>query len=627
MQIFTCTFLLLALLVSTENACNGADCALSDETVLLQISVATSVGSNKPKTSQGRMEGKIDPSGISSASPATEVSSHREAAGGQLPFGAMPVEPINKTTLQMPPEEVAPAAAPSKEEQAPFGTQVEPNITINEPAEQSPPAFGAEGWVTIVSVLVALFCGLPIVILLGFALVEGTLGPKTLPEPAEEPPPSESEASQDEAQKKPPRSNHPAQPRQEDKTERSTPEVTDSASTKAFEDAPTDKNKLEAGSIKARIDSSRKDRESLSPSGEDRIDTAARPNLSKEKGQYNEEEEGLVFKMVKYDYFVQGWIRLYVPPAVLTMVVLSAVFGLPLLVGGKWTLPTPTMVYVFTCYITFDCGLRLLLSFLKWRLLLYQGFSQDEVALLAGPDVVIPTADFRRRGGNWLYQMDSYGRKFPHILHWAGLSHCVAFACDSTWSRFQFSVMGATTDILLQLSCYSTRNFYLNLMVWLSVVRTNDGYARRMNNLYCSMSSVIGMGVVVPVCASVISESYGSSAGALLYIITIPCAWGDCLAEIVGVNGVWRFRVYGIGEVNNKSLEGMIAMFLGSVLPAMPYAWAVGGWPYLCIVGVLATIAETWSPRGTDNIFIPAFSALGVVISLQLSSGMQAVPA
>jgi len=159
------------------------------------------------------------------------------------------------------------------------------------------------------------------------------------------------------------------------------------------------------------------------------------------------------------------------------------------------------------------------------------------------------------------------------------------------------------------------------------MVRTGDGYARRMNDLYCTISSVIGMGIVVPVCSSLISDAYGASAGAFLEIITIPCAYGDCLAEIVGVNGVVRFPVYGIGEVNNKCLEGMIAMFLGSVIPALPYAWAVGGWSYLCIVGVLATLAETWSPRGTDNVFIPAMSALGVWIACVLTASPDAVTA
>ena len=141
-----------------------------------------------------------------------------------------------------------------------------------------------------------------------------------------------------------------------------------------------------------------------------------------------------------------------------------------------------------------------------------------------------------------------------------------------------------------------------------------------MNNTYCTMSSVFGMGVVVPLSSSLLSAVYHgdtpASAAALLILISYPCAWGDCLAEMVGVTGVLRFNVYGLGEINNKSVEGMVAMFLGSVIPSLPWAWVVGGaWPGLCFIGVLATIAETWSPRGFDNIFIPAFSAIGVLIS------------
>merc|ERR1711977_490349 len=109
------------------------------------------------------------------------------------------------------------------------------------------------------------------------------------------------------------------------------------------------------------------------------------------------------------------------------------------------------------------------------------------------------------------------------------------------------------------------------------------------------MSSITGMGVTVPLSAYCLSALYGEHLhDKFLLICTLPCAYGDCLAEIVGVNGRLRFNVCGIGEKNNKSVEGMLAMFLGSVLPCLPYADAVGGWPYLCIVGVTATIAETW---------------------------------
>jgi len=279
------------------------------------------------------------------------------------------------------------------------------------------------------------------------------------------------------------------------------------------------------------------------------------------------------------------------------------------------------MVFYFSIYITFDFGLKLFLSLLKWRMLLLLGFTQEEVALVAGPTVLMPTQQFLSRGGDWLYRIDSYGRKLPHVLHWAGLAQVITLCTSTTWQRFQFSVMGATTAIIIELLTYNTHNFYINMWIWLSVSRTGDGYARRMNDLYCSMSSVTGMGCVVPLCASMLANTYGagSTVKALLNIITIPCAYGDCLAEIVGVNGCLRFKVYGIGEVNNKSVEGMIAMFLGSVLPSLQFAPAVGGWEYLCIVGVMATIAETWSPRGTDNVFIPLFSAIGVWLACQIS--------
>merc|ERR1712196_613830 len=178
------------------------------------------------------------------------------------------------------------------------------------------------------------------------------------------------------------------------------------------------------------------------------------------------------------------------------------------------------------------------------------------------------------------------------------------------------TVMGATSDIVQMWLFSRVTNFYANMLVWLPSIRTADGFARRMNNLYCKCSSVVGMGVTVPISAWLLSAEFGTQHHtAFVFLITLPCAYGDCLAEIIGVNGRLRFDVSGLGEKNNKSLEGMLAMFAGSVLPSLPYAHAVGGWPYLLIVGFFATIAETWTPRGFDNITIPVFSALGVLVS------------
>eukprot|EP00931_Biecheleriopsis_adriatica_P049815 TRINITY_DN28827_c0_g1_i1.p1 TRINITY_DN28827_c0_g1~~TRINITY_DN28827_c0_g1_i1.p1 ORF type:complete len:441 (+),score=59.17 TRINITY_DN28827_c0_g1_i1:87-1409(+) len=344
------------------------------------------------------------------------------------------------------------------------------------------------------------------------------------------------------------------------------------------------------------------------------------------------DQECSLYNMVHTNQIRVCWLRvpLYFLPALGVVIVFAAVFGLPLLRGfygfEAFTPFSSQMTRTFWIYHIIDFGLIGGLGVLKWLAMRRCfGFTQSEVETICGPTLDIPTENFRERGGDWLYRWDSWGRKLPHMLHWAGLAVFVNHAADSPWGKLQFSSMGATSMQIWKLVSLETEVFTWNMLIWLSRNRVGtDGFARRMNSLYCGLSSTIGMGIVIPICAWLLALGRDAeTSAAYVYILTMPCAFGDCLAEVVGVNGKIRFNVYGIGEINNKSVEGMLAMFFGSVIPSLPYAWAVGGWPWLCVVAVAATIGETWSPRGFDNATIPALTALGAYISLQLGPGPQ----
>lgn len=105
------------------------------------------------------------------------------------------------------------------------------------------------------------------------------------------------------------------------------------------------------------------------------------------------------------------------------------------------------------------------------------------------------------------------------------------------------------------------------------------------------------------------SKPYVIAAGIL------PMAYGDSLASIVGERyGRRRYKL-----VADKSLEGSAAMFLGSffsfaislIFFSALYQFSV----YEKIVPALAatavaTLVESISPMGFDNLTVPAFSAL-----------------
>jgi len=94
-----------------------------------------------------------------------------------------------------------------------------------------------------------------------------------------------------------------------------------------------------------------------------------------------------------------------------------------------------------------------------------------------------------------------------------------------------------------------------------------------------------------------------------------PMAYGDSAAAIIGESrGKHRFKVF-----EGKSLEGSLAMFLGSLISliiGMYYFSSIYGFSFysqifpVLSVSLITTVAEAISPRGLDNIAIPLLGAL-----------------
>jgi len=141
------------------------------------------------------------------------------------------------------------------------------------------------------------------------------------------------------------------------------------------------------------------------------------------------------------------------------------------------------------------------------------------------------------------------------------------------------------------------------------------GLAKRMRGLSYITGEGHGMGLVL------YAVSYSALAllyGARPYVVAagvLPMAYGDSAAALVGTRyGRHRFRVY-----EYKSLEGCLAMFAGSLLSllaGMAYFSRVYGFslqaqvfPVLAVAAA-ATVAEAVTPRGLDNLTVPALGTL-----------------
>jgi dolichol kinase len=145
--------------------------------------------------------------------------------------------------------------------------------------------------------------------------------------------------------------------------------------------------------------------------------------------------------------------------------------------------------------------------------------------------------------------------------------------------------------------------------------RVMDGVLARANCLLITTLWTVFKFVMVPIgvqLAAVFPKEEFAPVFALIwgsYLAT------DASAEIFGsLFGRQRIRVWGIGDVNRKSVTGIVAGFLAALILCVWVVTANGlGTPWLILALVLAisnTVLELYSPRGTDDFTMATASAL-----------------
>jgi hypothetical protein len=104
------------------------------------------------------------------------------------------------------------------------------------------------------------------------------------------------------------------------------------------------------------------------------------------------------------------------------------------------------------------------------------------------------------------------------------------------------------------------------------------------------------------------------------FAVVFALIWGsylvtDALAEIGGaLFGKQRLRVWGIGDVNRKSVGGTVSGFAGALVfctwlvlaHGLPHVWL----GLALVLAVSNTLLELYSPRGTDDFFMATANAL-----------------
>jgi hypothetical protein len=178
----------------------------------------------------------------------------------------------------------------------------------------------------------------------------------------------------------------------------------------------------------------------------------------------------------------------------------------------------------------------------------------------------------------------------------------------------QESLFDAIVYNWLMLAFYYSDGF-LGRVAYGAQARIMDGALGRANCLVITLLWSVFKFIMVPLGFQLAGVFPPSTYGAVYALVWLSYLGSDGLSEIVGqLLGKQKLRVWGIGEVNRKSVAGTWACFLGSLVIGLSLVYANGlglAWVGLVIVISLSnTFFELLSPRGTDDFTMASANAV-----------------
>jgi hypothetical protein len=182
-------------------------------------------------------------------------------------------------------------------------------------------------------------------------------------------------------------------------------------------------------------------------------------------------------------------------------------------------------------------------------------------------------------------------------------------------------LFGASDNILdavlfswLNLAAYYSDGFF-GRVTFGAQSRLMDGTLGRANCLLIATLWNAFKFVMLPLSVQLAAHLPATTLAPAFGFIWMSYGAADTLSEVVGsLFGRQKIRVWGVGAVNRKSLEGTVAGFLGSlaVCLTMVAAWGLpASWIGLAVVVSLSNcLLELFSPRGTDDFTMATANAL-----------------
>ena len=182
------------------------------------------------------------------------------------------------------------------------------------------------------------------------------------------------------------------------------------------------------------------------------------------------------------------------------------------------------------------------------------------------------------------------------------------------YAGLQENLLDAVLFSWVMIAAYYTSGF-LGRVLYGAQMRIMDGTLARANCLLITTLWSIARFLIVPLGLRLAVLFPPSTYAALFAFVWLSYMAGDTASEVIGsLFGKQKLRVWGIGEVNRKSVAGTWACFLASFALCAGIAAAQGlppSWYALAfVISVSNTALELFSPRGTDDVTMVAASGL-----------------
>jgi dolichol kinase len=331
--------------------------------------------------------------------------------------------------------------------------------------------------------------------------------------------------------------------------------------------------------------------------------------------QSDEAKEGRKEK----DYETQKWVAVVICGVCLCMFLGTTVFYL-------WD---GEVAFIGVIYGIVLFALRNVISSVIYVLstLMYRaaGFSKADIDAMRQP------------GHKWPPRMlegliDKYGERRVKVCDAINRRSSHVFGCMFNWGIFipfvvpshkaRVAAVLTYTTVKLGFKCSFLWSDNLIAKILFRSTRLRDGVMGRFNLMVVYFVAIGFLPLVtLLILRSDIREIH--SAAIMGYVFQ-PCIWGDAMAEIIGsFFGRYEFSVQGMGEINKKTIEGVLACltcsacacYVYSLAPTFP-SQAYFSIPLIALhtmVAAVATLMETICFRGTDNGFMILSSALVVL--------------